>query len=52
MDYIAVKTGRRVASTTLSRNLRNLVKTGFLEKVGEEYKIVDPIVRYAVLEGF
>ena|GEM_PF-7007622 len=44
--------GKRVTNATISRDLKNLMKIGFIEKDGNEYKIADPIVRYAVLGDY
>ncbi|MGC8570428.1 MAG: AAA family ATPase [Caldivirga sp.] len=49
LRYIMAKTGRRPTNATLSRDLRNLVKMGFLIEVNDKYRIPDPIVKYAVL---
>ncbi|MCG3109493.1 hypothetical protein L3N51_01785 [Metallosphaera sp. J1] len=51
-DYLVASTGRTVSNTTLSRDLKNLVKNGFLEKIDDGYRVADPIVRYSVLEEF
>lgn len=51
LNYVAAQVGR-AGNVTVSRDLRNLVKMGFVEKDGDEYMIADPIVRYAVLEGY
>ncbi len=51
VDYVTAQLGRRVTNATIARDLRNLVKMGFIEKVNDEYRVADPIVRYAVLKG-
>ncbi|MFP3287718.1 MAG: hypothetical protein RXP86_10705, partial [Acidilobus sp.] len=51
VDYATAQLGRRVTNATIARDLRNLVKMGFIEKVNDEYRVADPIVRYAVLKG-
>ncbi|QXJ32401.1 transposase [Saccharolobus shibatae] len=50
MDYVITKTGRKVSNTTVSRDLKKLIKMGFIEKRNDEYRIPDPIIRYALLE--
>ncbi|MFP3320377.1 MAG: ATP-binding protein [Acidilobus sp.] len=50
VDYVTAQLGRRVTNATIARDLRNLVKMGFIEKVNDEYRVADPIVRYAVLK--
>ncbi|BCU68039.1 ATPase AAA [Sulfolobales archaeon HS-7] len=50
MDYVTASTGKRVSNTTLFRELNKLKSMGFIERNGEEYRIADPIVRYAVLK--
>lgn len=52
VNYVVAQTGRRVTNTTISRDLKNLIKMGFVEKEGNEYKISDPIIRYTVLEEY
>ncbi|MGC8607287.1 MAG: transposase [Vulcanisaeta sp.] len=49
MRYVMARLGVRPRNATLSRDLNNLVKMGFLAKDGELYSIPDPIIRYAVL---
>jgi AAA+ ATPase superfamily predicted ATPase len=39
----------RIPNNTLSSILRNLVDSGFLEKVKEGYKIADPVLRSGIL---
>jgi AAA+ ATPase superfamily predicted ATPase len=51
LNYVTAQVGR-VGNATMSRDLKNLVKMGFVEKEGDEYVIGDPLVRYAVLEGY
>jgi len=50
-DYGTAQLGRKVTNATIARDLRNLVKMGFIEKVNDEYRVADPIVRYTVLKG-
>ena len=50
MRYVMARLGVRPTNVTLSRDLNNLVKMGFLTKDGEFYGIPDPIIRYAVLK--
>ncbi|MEM0373295.1 MAG: ATP-binding protein [Sulfolobaceae archaeon] len=52
VDYVTAVSGKRVSNTTISRDLKNLIKMGFVEKEGEEYRLTDPIIRYTVLEEF
>ncbi|WP_252901335.1 AAA family ATPase [Vulcanisaeta sp. JCM 14467] len=49
LRYVMARTGAKPTNATLSRDLNNLVKMGFLTKDGEQYGIPDPIIRYAVL---
>ena len=49
MDYVMAQTGRRLTNAAISRDLKNLVKIGFIERQGDEYRIIDPMVRYAML---
>jgi len=49
MDYVMAQTGRRLTNATISRDLKNLAKMGFIERQGDEYRIIDPMVRYAML---
>ncbi|ADN50247.1 AAA family ATPase [Vulcanisaeta distributa] len=51
MKYLMARVGERPTNATLSRDLNNLVKMGFLTKDGDWYGIPDPIVRYAVLRA-
>ncbi|MCH1772160.1 MULTISPECIES: ATP-binding protein [Metallosphaera] len=51
-DYVMASSGKRVSNTVLSRDLKVLIKTGFLEKDNEGYRLTDPIVRYAVMREF
>lgn len=50
MRYLMARAGGRPTNATLSRDLSNLVKMGFLAKDGDWYSILDPIIRYAVLK--
>ncbi|WP_243678256.1 hypothetical protein [Vulcanisaeta distributa] len=50
MKYLMARVGERPTNATLSRDLNNLVKMGFLAKDGDWYSIPDPIIRYAVLK--
>ncbi|WP_243670323.1 hypothetical protein [Vulcanisaeta sp. JCM 16161] len=50
MRYVMARLGTRPTNATLSRDLNNLVKMGFLTKDGDLYSIPDPIIRYAVLK--
>jgi AAA+ ATPase superfamily predicted ATPase len=52
MDYVMAQTGRRLTNATISRDLKNLAKMGFIERQGDEYRIIDPMVRYAMLEEY
>jgi AAA+ ATPase superfamily predicted ATPase len=52
VSYIELQVGKRVTNATISRDLKNLIKMGFIEKEGNEYKITDPIVKYALLEEY
>ncbi|AKA75132.1 transposase [Saccharolobus solfataricus] len=52
MDYVIAKTERKISNTTLSRDLRKLMKMGFIEKENDEYRIPDPITRYTLLKDF
>jgi predicted transcriptional regulator len=49
MDYVMAQTGRRLTNAAISRDLKNLVKIGFIERQGDEHRIIDPMVRYAML---
>jgi hypothetical protein len=49
MDYVMAQTGRRLTNATISRDLKNLAKMGFIERQGDECRIIDPMVRYAML---
>ncbi|ABW02750.1 AAA family ATPase [Caldivirga maquilingensis] len=48
--YVTAKVGRRPTNATLSRNLNNLIKMGFVIKNGDYYMIQDPMIRYAVIK--
>ena len=52
VNYVIAQTGRKVTTSTISRDLKNLLEMGFIEKEGNEYKVADPIVRYTVLEEY
>jgi len=52
LNYVVAQVGKKVTNATISRDLRNLMKMGFVEKEGNEYRIADPIVKYAVLEEY
>lgn len=52
VDYVTTQTGKKQTNATISRDLNNLLKMGFIEKGNSKYGISDPIVRYAVLEKF
>ena len=50
MDYVVASRGKRINNATLYRELNALIRMGFIEKTGEEYRITDPIIRYAALK--
>jgi AAA+ ATPase superfamily predicted ATPase len=52
VDYVTVKTGSPALNATISRDINNLLKMGFIKKEIEGYAIADPIVRYTVLKKF
>ncbi len=52
LNFTIAETGKKIANATISRDIQNLIKMGFIEKENNEYKISDPIVRYTVLEEF
>ncbi len=43
--------GMSLANNQFTRYLKELEKYGFVEKSGKYYKIVDPILEYALLSG-
>jgi AAA+ ATPase superfamily predicted ATPase len=51
VNYVITQVGKKLTNATISRDLKNLVKMGFIEKEGNEYKIADPLVRYAILKS-
>ena len=46
--YLMAELGRRVPPNQLAKYLRNLVRYGFLEKVGGRYYVPDPLLREAL----
>ncbi len=48
--YVEVKTGE-ISDTVFNRLMRNLVKYGYLSRVGDNYVIPDPVVAKAVVEA-
>jgi len=52
VDYLVAQTGKNLTNATISRDLNNLVKMGFIKKENGTYHIADPIVRYTLLEKY
>lgn len=52
VNYVIVKNEKKVPNATISRDLKALMMTGFVEKIGEEYVIPDPIVKYTILQEY
>ncbi len=46
--YLEIKTGEKIYDYELTRLLRNLIDSAFIEKKDNLYTIPDPILRYAV----
>jgi len=45
--YLEIRLGTRIYDSELARLLRNLVDSGFIEKINNMYVISDPILRQA-----
>ncbi|MCI2415779.1 MAG: ATP-binding protein [Candidatus Aramenus sp.] len=43
--YLEIEEGRKVSDSEVTRLLANLVDAGFVEKVDEEYRVADPVLR-------
>jgi len=39
----------RIGDSTLAKLLDNLAKASFIEKVGERYRIQDPVLKFSLL---
>lgn len=46
--YLEIKTGEKIYDYELTRLLKNLADSAFIEKKNNLYKIPDPILRYAI----
>jgi len=46
--FLQAEEGRPISDSEVTKLLRNLVDYGFLEKQGDRYIILDPILRAAI----
>jgi len=45
--YLELKTGEKVYDSELSKLIKNLIDSAFVDRKGDFYIIQDPILRYA-----